>query len=205
MDEDWRVELDIDEQGGLHRLAEAARERAVAREARRRLGSVSADGDRIFVYVATQEQAEAAAGELRELASAQKLPARTTITHWHPVEERWEVPGVALDPEAERARRRAREDEETKAWGYAEWEVRVEFERHRDAGALAKRLKAEGLGVRRRGNHVLIGAADEDIANALAERLRGELPEGTKVVAEGSEAYAWAELHRYSWLGGFGQ
>jgi hypothetical protein len=66
-------------------------------------------------------------------------------------------------------------------------------------------MRAEGRGVVRRSHYVLVGAASEDEATALADRLKGELPEGTTVTAEGSEAYAWAELHRYSWLGGLGQ
>src|SRR5436190_1772096 len=135
--EDWRVELDVEGHGGPRRLVDAARERTVARQARRHLGEgvvVSLDRDRLFAYAGTRELAK-----------------------------------------------------------------------HRDAVALAKRLKSEGLGVLQRSRYVLVGAGDEDAARALAERLRGELSADAKVTAEGSEAYAWAELHRYSWLGGLGQ
>jgi len=211
--EDWRVELDVEGHGGPRRLVDAARERTVARQARRHLGEgvvVSLDRDRLFAYAGTREQAEEAARELGELAAAQGLTAHGTIARWHPVEERWESPDTALpttagEAEAERARRDAREDAESGAWGYPKWEVRVELAKHRDAVALAKRLKSEGLGVLQRSRYVLVGAGDEDAARALAERLRGELSADAKVTAEGSEAYAWAELHRYSWLGGLGQ
>ncbi|HEY3188381.1 MAG TPA: hypothetical protein VGJ70_12965 [Solirubrobacteraceae bacterium] len=213
MSDDWRVELDIEGHGGPRRLLDAARERTVAREARHRLGErvlVSVDRDRLFGYAATREQAEEAARELGDLAAAHGLTAHATVTRWHPVEERWESPDVPLpstagEVDAERERLDAGEAAESRNWGYAEWEVRIELAKHGDAVALAERLEAEGLGVLRRSRYVLVGAATEDEAKGLADRLRAELPAGTKVIAEGSEAYAWAELHRYSWLGGLGQ
>jgi|SRR3954451_4900066 hypothetical protein len=212
MPEDWRVELDIEGHGGPRRLLDAAREHTVAREARHRLGErvvVTLDRDVMFAYTATREQAEAAARELAELASAHGLQADATLTRWHPVEERWESPDVPL-PEnaeevaAERANLDAAEEADSAKWGHPEWEVRVELPKPGDAVALAERLEGEGLGVVRRAHHVLVGAASEDEAEALAGRLRGELPKGAKVTAEGSEARAWAELHPFSWLGGLG-
>ena len=46
----------------------------------------------------------------------------------------------------------------------------------------------------RRWRFIVVGAETEDEANALAERIRREAPPGTKVVAEGSQAEAWAQL-----------
>jgi hypothetical protein len=207
MPEDWRVELEIEGHGGPRRLVDAARERAVAREAREHLGEqvvVSLDRDRVFAYTATREQAEAAARELSDLATSHGLTASANLMRWHAVEERWESPDVTLSPAEERARLEAEEAAESEAWGHPEWEVRVELSHHRDAVALAKRMEAEGQGVVRRSRYVLVGAATEDDATALAERLRGELPADAKVTAGGSEAHAWAELHRFSWLGGLG-
>ena len=66
-------------------------------------------------------------------------------------------------------------------------------------------MKALAKKVLRRASYVLVGAASEQEAGELAEKLKAELPPEAKVIAEGSEAYAWAELHRYSWLGGLGQ
>src|SRR4051794_32216788 len=212
MSEDWRVELDIEGHGGPRRVLDAAHEHKLAREARRRLGerfSVSVDRDRLFAYTAAREDAEEAARELATLAAAHSLTADAVITRWHPVEERWESPDVPLpateqETAAERARLDATEDAESEAWGYAKWEVRVELPAHADAAALAQRLQADGHGVLRRSRRVVVGAADEDEAVALADRLRSELPAEATVTAGGSEAYAWAEMHRFSWLGGLG-
>jgi len=212
MAEDWRVELDIEGHGGPRRLLDAARERTVAREARQQLGErgvISLDRDRLFAYTATREQAEEAARALGELAAAHGLTAGATVTRWHPVEERWESPDVPLpatseEAAAERARLDKTEEADSAAWGHPEWEVRVELGAHADSVALAERLEAEGHAVLRRSRYVLVGAASEDEASALAERLRGELPADAKVTAEGSEALAWAELHPFSWLGGLG-
>src|SRR3954468_20437012 len=213
MADDWRVELFVEGHGGPRHLADAARERAVAREARKQLGEdvrISVDRDRLFAYAGSREQAEAAQAALAALAAGHSLQARAELARWHPLEERWEPPDVAVpeggvDAQRERARRDAAEDAESAAWGYPEWEVRIEVDSSRAAKALAKRLEAEGLGVAHRGRELRVGAPDEDAANALAERLRSELPEGTTIVPQGSEALAWAQLHKYSWLGGLGQ
>src|SRR3954454_22435728 len=213
MGDDWRVELEIEGHGGLRHLVDAARERAVAREARHRLDEhvlLTTDRDRLFGYTSSREEAESAARELSELAGSHNLQAHATVSRWHPQEERWHEPDVPLpttaaETEAEREDLAADEEAHSRAWGYSQWQVRIELGRHRDAVALAERLQAEGHGVLRRSSYVLVGAASEQEAGELAERLRSELPAEAKVIAEGSEAYAWAELHRYSWLGGLGQ
>src|SRR3954462_1777686 len=212
MSEDWRVELRIEGHGGPRRLLDAAREHTVAREARGRLGDrvvVTLDRDLLFAYTSTRDEAEAAAAELGSLAGAHGLEAQADVQRWHPVEEAWEGPDVALpatdeQEAAERARLDAGEDADSAAWGHPEWEVRVELPGHEETVALAERLKAEGHGVLRRSRYVLVGAGSEDEAGALAERLRRELPPAAKVTAEGSEALAWAQLHPFSWLGGLG-
>lgn len=66
----------------------------------------------------------------------------------------------------------------------AEWEVRVECDSHHDTVELAERLAAEGIPSVRRWRFLLVGAADEDTAQALAERLRAQAPEGSTVIAE---------------------
>jgi hypothetical protein len=92
---------------------------------------------------------------------------------------------------AEHAERVAREREESKERGYAEYEVKVHCSSHRDTVKLADRLRDEGLPVVRRWKYVLVGATDEDSANALAERLRTEAPRGATVTAEVSQRAAW--------------
>jgi len=51
---------------------------------------------------------------------------------------------------------------------------------------------------------MVVGAADEDAANALADRIRAEAPADSKVTAEGSLAAAWRERppNPFFFLGG---
>lgn len=51
-----------------------------------------------------------------------------------------------------------------------------------------------------------MGATDEDNAKALAERVRGEAPEGSRVSVEGTWAKAYAERppNPFAVLGGLG-
>jgi hypothetical protein len=91
MADDWRVEVDVDDHDAFHRVLDRLRERGVAREARERLEGVaiSVDGERMFAYLQTREQAQEAATVLVELARDHHLAAHVGIAHWHPQEERW--------------------------------------------------------------------------------------------------------------------
>src|ERR1700759_4080692 len=131
MNDDWRVELDIEGGGHGRRLLMAARDDdKVARQARERLGGrvvVTADEDKVFAYAATRDEAMAAADVLREVADRNGLTTRTEVAHWHPDEERWEAPDVPLpsSPEAveeELEVREADEVAESREVGVDEWE-----------------------------------------------------------------------------------
>jgi hypothetical protein len=146
---------------------------------------------------------------LAELAQAHHLAAHSTITRWHPEEERWEPPDVALpetpaEHQAEHERRDAIQAQDSAARGVPEWEVRVELPEHQDAVALEERLRQEGLPVVRRSRYVVAGAATEDDAEALADRIRAESPPHAKVTSGGSKEVAWDELHPFGFLGGLG-
>jgi hypothetical protein len=67
-------------------------------------------------------------------------------------------------------------------------------------------LTAEGVPNVRRWKYLLIGAADEDSANALAERLRREAGPNATVTAEGSGQAAYEERppNPFAYLGGLG-
>ena len=96
MADDWRVELDVEDHDAFHRALDRLRERGVAREARHQLGddvTISVDGERIFAYAQTREQAEQAATVLSELAAAHHLTASAAIAHWD--QERWEPVGAS--------------------------------------------------------------------------------------------------------------
>jgi hypothetical protein len=90
--DDWRVELDVAEHGGLQHLLDGVREHKLARAARERLGdrvTVTVDDDRLFAYTEAEPQAHEAERVLRELAADRGLEVRATVARWHPVEERW--------------------------------------------------------------------------------------------------------------------
>jgi hypothetical protein len=96
MADDWRVELDVEDHDAFHRALDRLRERGVARDARHRLGddvTISVDGERIFAYAQSREQAEHAATVLAELAQAHHLTAHSAIAHWE--HERWEPVGAS--------------------------------------------------------------------------------------------------------------
>ena len=158
--------------------------------------AVSRDEDVIFLYA----DDEAPAREVALMVQAQLgHPAAGTVvlTRWHPVEQIWEDADVPLpttpeEIEAERDRQQDREAAESAASGHAEWEVRVELPDHDATVEFADQLEAEGFEVTRRFTFLLIGAANEDEANELAERLESEAPEGATIEVEPSGQMVWS-------------
>jgi hypothetical protein len=203
MAEDWRVTIAMDpgDEGLVSRALEAVREHDVEHEARKRLGgrvAVSRDDDLIFLYADAEPAAREAAGLVSTLLAEHglALEGEIAVERWHPVEERWEDPSVALpstdtERRAEVERRDADEDAEARASGEATWEVRIEFEEHDDATAFPDRLDQEGHTVVRRWTFLLVGAEDEDAARELAERLRQEAPSGAQVEVEPGAGPVW--------------
>lgn len=59
---------------------------------------------------------------------------------------------------------------------HAGWQVRVELPSHRQAVELARQLRAEGRAVARRWKCVMLGAANQDEAMALAEAIAQQTP-----------------------------
>ena len=101
------------------------------------------------------------------------------------------LPETEDEIQAEHDRQQDREAEESFASGHAEWEVRVSLPSHDATEALAAQLEAEGLPVVTRSTFLLVGAANRDDAEALAERLRAESPEGAKVEVEPGGGMVW--------------
>ena len=64
------------------------------------------------------------------------------------------------------------------------------------------RLTAEGIAVIRRSACMIAGAETEQDAQALAERLRAEVPKTTLIEVEVNRAEAWHETHPFAFLGG---
>jgi hypothetical protein len=216
MPDDFRITVEFDEdRHGLH-FGRLLGEREFEKDLRGQLGDgvlVTRNGPHVFLYAATQGQAEAAEKTVQQILAEDQISASVSpILRWHPEEERWEDVSEALprsreEKEAEHQRWEEQQSEEAQALGYAEWEVRVDLPSHRDAVEFAERLEAEGITpITRRWKYVLIGTANDDDAQALATRLRGEAPPGATVTAEPSAAIEWelASGNPFSLFGGFG-
>jgi hypothetical protein len=188
MADEWRVELDLQDQE--HGLTLGARLRSLDLddEARARLGDrviVTRDGPRMFLYAATEEQAREAERVACELVAAEDLRADTSLTRWHPDEEAWKDPSVPLPrTDEERAVEERRHEISQERAGQHEWEVRVDLPSLRETLDLARRLEDEGLDVHRRWRHLLVGAPTENGAAELADRIRSQAPTEAQVQVE---------------------
>jgi hypothetical protein len=189
MADEWRVEVDLDDEQHGFTLGERLRSLDLDDEARERLGDrviVTRDGAKMFLYAQTEEQAREAERVARELVASEGLSGEVTVTRWHPDAEAWKDASVPL-PRTESQRSAELERHETAAelepqprWAY-QWEVRVDLPTLRDTLAFASRLADEGLDVRRHWKYLLIGARSEERAAELAERISAEAPEGSEV------------------------
>lgn len=214
MNDDWRLQIDVGEEGHArtlterldaqeleHDLSEAFHDRVV----------VSRDGAQVFLYAGTREQAERARDVVEAEARQHDWPLDVDFRHWHPTAEEWEDPDKPL-PENDAAKLAehealiAREREEAARTGHPEFEVRVDLPSRHDAVRFSEQLRQEGLPAVHRWKFLLVGATDEDMAKALAERIRNEAPPGSRVNVEGTWAAAYAERppSPFAVLGGLG-
>lgn len=164
-----------------------------------RLAVTHEDGD-IFVYSDSLAAARRARSELLAAMAREGIDGDAQVARWHPLEEHWEdadasLPDSPTQVTAERERRDAEEDQESREYGHPEWEVRITLPDREQAHELADQLESEGVPVARRWHHLLVGANDEDQARELAERLRAEAPLGARLEVEGSGRYYWDLLN----------
>lgn len=208
MAEDWRVTVEL-ENGSGQGLGAKLDEHEVEEETRKRLGdaiAVSADGPRLFLYADTRGAAEQARDLVRSILAKENMSATFALDRWHPLADEWRpgdeaLPGTEAEREAELDEAEAQDAADSAASGYAEWEVRIDLPGHSEAVELAERLEGEGIPVTRRWKHLLVGAADEEDANELAERLRREAPAGAELTVEPSGEMAWeAAPKRSRWF-----
>jgi hypothetical protein len=214
MADDWRVTVELDDEGHGIGLLGWLHEARLEADVRARLGervAVSRDGSTVFLYVDSEERAREAEAVVRAALEERGLAALVTVTRWHPVEQRWEDAAVPLprtDAElaAEHERRERREEAESQHEGAAEWEVRIELPGHEKTNELADRLEDEGIPAVRRWRYLLVGASSEDQARALAERLRDEAPSGAKVEVQAGGEMVWqvAPQNPFAVFGGLG-
>jgi hypothetical protein len=214
MNDDWRLQIEVQDASHgaalTEQLAAAELEHELSLAFEDRL-IVSRDGTEVFVYAGERAAAERARDLIAGLAATNSWKLAIELRRWHPEAERWEDAELPL-PEDEAARlaehrdRIESERQEASASGEPEFEVRVDLSSHGDAARLAERLRAEGLPAVRRWKYLVVGAADEDSAKALAARLEAEAPAGSEVTAEGSGQVAWAErpANPFAVFGGLG-
>ena len=214
MGDDWRLRISFHQGGHAHKLSE----RLEASELEHELESsfqdrlvVSREGGELFCYAGSRDQAESAEALVRSVAADHGWDTDCELRHWHEAAEQWEAPDVPLpqtdaDRSTEHAALIESEREEEEQSGEPEFEVRVQFRSHHDAVAFDKQLRAEGLLTARRWKYLVVGATDEDSANALAARIREEAPAGATVTAEGSGRAAYNERpgNPFWFLGGLG-
>jgi len=150
--------------------------------------AVSQDDNELFVYAASQTEAEQARAIVQaELADEGLQGSVSQPERWLHEEERW----------SDEAPRETWEEEEVER-GQAPWEVRVERESHAAAEKLADELEAEGYTPLRRWQYLIVGTSTREEAEELARRLHGE--------AEPASQLAWevAPRNPFAIFGGLG-
>ncbi len=111
MSDEWRVEVDLDDEQHGFTLGERLHSLDLDDEARERLGDrviVTRDGPKMFLYAQTEDQAREAERVAGDLLAAEGLSGKTALTRWHPDEDAWKDPSAADAPDRRGARRRAR-------------------------------------------------------------------------------------------------
>ena len=211
MNDDWRVRVDLHDEGFAHRLGESLEASELEHDLRRAYADrvvVSVDGAEVFLYAADRAQAQAAQSVVQRVAAEHGWTLDAELRHWHPVAEIWEDPDspepvTAGQEQTEDAIRAAGERRESADQGYPEMEVRVSCASRREAGELSGRLAQEGIVNVHRWDWVLIGATDEAAAEAIAQRLRSELPHA-EISVEANLRKVWdsAPGNPFAWLGG---
>ena len=180
MSDNWRIEIELPEEGHASSLLDrlgldlgSDEAKRLAKELEGHRLAVSRDDDVIFVYAESQAQAERARRMVDAELADEGIDAKAQVERWLPEEERW-----SGDPPQE-----TWEQEEVRH-GYAPWEVRVELDTHAEAEELADTLEREGFDVVRRWRFLIVGAGTEEQARELARRVHGEAEPGGEVVWE---------------------
>lgn len=200
MNDDWRVRVTLLEPDDARELVDGTALRLLEQELPATVHDrviVSHDDREVFVYADTREQAERVEQDIRTVAAKLGWEPEFELTHWHPTAEAWEHPDTPLpETDAERAAEHAEmvanERERERDQGYPDYEVRVQTASHHDAVELAQKLRKKGTPSAQRWKYLLVGALDEDAANALATTIRELAPATAEVTVEGTVASAEA-------------
>ena len=167
MDDEFRVEVELDDDEHGYSIGERLRALDLDDDARERLGSsvlVTRDGSRLFLYAASEPQAREAERVVRE-PRRRRRPDRRDRRHalasgrgGRGRTRRSPCPRRPAEEQAEEAARGAAEAEEARAEGRYDWEVVAHLPSRDEAVELAARLEAEGIPALRRWRYVVAGA-----------------------------------------------
>lgn len=216
MNDDWRLRIVLADRAQAAELTEELKAHALDGDSGRSIHDrivVSVDGPEVFCYAGSREQAESTRDAVQRLMANHGWSGQLELRHWHPTAEQWEDPDVPLPSSdaqvADEVQQRiAQERADAQDQGYPDFEVRIECGSRHEAGELAEKLRGEGVPVVHRWSAVLVGAADEESAQQLAERLRSEAPAGCQVTVEGNlraiyEERPWSPFVVFGGLAGF--
>jgi hypothetical protein len=189
---DWRVTISLTSHAHVEQARRSLSSKEMEHDIRRRLGRnivVGSGGSQIFLYAGTELAAAEAEQTARDVLGQLGIEAEFVMHRWHPAEEEWQSPDVAMprteaERQAEHQRLEDAETAESLAAGAAQWQARVELGSHREAAALAARLHTEGYAVVRRWKFLIVGANNEDDARALASHIAQEAPPDAQVRVE---------------------
>ena len=179
-EDEWRVEVNLDDDEHGYSLSERFRSHDLDDEARQRLGRramVSRDGPRVFLYTSTEPQAREAERISRELVAADDLTADIDVTRWDPEAEQW-IHAAGDGSEAEIEQELAGDE------ASYPWLLTIELGSRSDAAEVERLLEGAAGPVHRRWHYVTADVRTEDEASELAERIRRDLPEGAQMWVE---------------------
>jgi hypothetical protein len=183
--DEWRVEIDLDDEAHGFGIGERLRAHSLDDEARKRLGGrvvVTRDGPRVFLYSGREAEAREAEAVARELVANDDLSAEISVTRWHPAAEEWQdaslpLPSREADEREEVRSKEQHELEEAKEEDSYDWLVKAELPSRDEAASLEDTLRDEGLPVHRRWRYVTVDVLTEEQANELGARLREQAPD----------------------------
>ena len=201
---DWRVTISLPDQAHVERAQRSFSEHEVEEDVRRRLGrnvAVGVGDSQIFLYAGTETAATEAERVARDVLAHHDIQAEFALHRWHPIEEQWENPDVAMpQTEAERQAEHQRlvdaETAESLASGIGRWQARVECPSHREAVALASKLRSEGRAVCDAGNSWSSVLTTRTKPGNSPNRLGGRLRPTLRSASRNPAKWAGCSCHR---------
>ena len=193
--EDWRVEINLDDEHEGYDVGERLRSQDLDDEARARLGErvyVSRNGPQLFLYAGSEPQAREAESVVRQLVETDNLSAEFAgVTRWHPVEQEWKdasipLPRTETEIRRELERREAAERRDVAEEGSYDWLVKINLPSAADAERIADTLDAAGHRVHRIWRWVTVDVLTEEIGNEVISSLQEALPADAEIWLEGN-------------------